>query len=119
MGKGRSVRLYLAEGSATGILTAEIINWTGHALAGPRTRLEVALKREEMFRTGVYLLYGDSLEGDLPSVYVGEGDSIAARIRIHAQDDEKDYWDRFVAITRLCCTNRVRDSSRESRVVAG
>lgn len=99
MGKGRSVRLYLAEGTATGILTAEIVNWTGHALASPRTRLEVALERDELKRTGVYLLYGDSLDADLPSVYVGEGDSIASRLRSHAQDADKDYWDRFVAIT--------------------
>jgi hypothetical protein len=99
MGKGRSVRLYLAEGSATGILTAEIINWTGHVLASPRTRLDAALKRDELCRTGVYLLHGDSYEGDLPSVYVGEGDSIMSRIKSHAQDPDKDFWDRFVAIT--------------------
>jgi hypothetical protein len=91
--------LYLAEGSATGILTAEIINWTGHVLASHRTRLDAALKRDELSRTGVYLLHGDSYEGDLPSVYVGEGDSIMSRIKSHAQDPEKDFWDRFVAIT--------------------
>ena len=99
MGKGRSVRLYLAEGSATGILTAEIINWTGHVLSAPRTRLDAAIRREELDRTGVYLLHGDSHEGDLPSVYVGEGDSIGSRLRSHASDPDKDFWDRFVAIT--------------------
>jgi hypothetical protein len=69
MSLGRSVRLYLADGTATGILTAEIINWTGHTLAGPRTRLEDALKREELRRTGIYLIYGESYDSDLPSVY--------------------------------------------------
>ena len=76
MGKGRSVKLFLAEGSATGILTAEIINWTGHTLAAPRTRLDAALQREELKRTGIYILYSDTLIGDTPSVYVGEGDNI-------------------------------------------
>lgn len=97
---GRSVRLYLAEGTATGILTAEIGNWTGHALAGPRTRLDVALARKEMRRTGVYILYGDG-EGssELPSVYVGEGDDVGARLRQHAINPDKDYWDRFVVLT--------------------
>lgn len=99
MGKGRSVRLYLAEGSATGILTAEIVNWTGHTLAAPRTRLEVALKRDELKRTGVYILYGDTFGGDLPAVYVGEGDDISNRLKSHDKDDEKAYWERFVAIT--------------------
>lgn len=99
MGKGRSVKLFLAEGSATGILTAEIINWTGHALAAPRTRLEAALKREELKRTGVYILYSDSFGVDLPSVHVGEGDDISVRLRSHSRDNEKDYWDRFIAVT--------------------
>lgn len=99
MARGRSVRLYLAEGSATGILTAEIINWTGHVLAAPRTRLDVALRRSEMVRTGVYLLVGTDTATDLPAVYVGEGDAIGDRIRSHARDDDKDYWDRVIAIT--------------------
>ena len=53
MAKGRSVRLYLVDGTATGILTAEIINWTGHVLVAPRTRLEAVLDRAELRRTGV------------------------------------------------------------------
>lgn len=91
MGKGRSVKLFLAEGSATGILTAEIINWTGHALAAPRTRLEAALKREELKRTGIYILYSDSFGADLPSVYVGEGDDISILLRSHSRDNGKDF----------------------------
>lgn len=99
MSKGRSVRLFLAEGSATGILTAEIVNWTGHVLAAPRTRLEGALKREELKRTGVYILYSDTFGGDLPTVYVGEGDDISSRLRSHSRDENKEFWDRFVAVT--------------------
>jgi hypothetical protein len=34
---GRSIRLFLVDGNPTGLITAEIINWTGHAL---RARLE-------------------------------------------------------------------------------
>ena len=37
---GRSVRLFLADGTSTGIVTAEIMNWTGHVIAAPRTRLD-------------------------------------------------------------------------------
>ncbi len=96
---GRSVRLFLAEGTPTGILTAEIVNWTGQVLAAPRGRLDTALKRKELSRTGIYILYGHNLQSSLPSVYVGEGDDIAKRLRAHATDDQKDYWDRFVAVT--------------------
>ncbi|MEC8628445.1 MAG: GIY-YIG nuclease family protein [Pseudomonadota bacterium] len=99
MSIGRSVRIYLVDGSATGLITAEIINWTGHLLVGPRTRLDAALKREELKRTGVYLLYGDSGETELPLVYVGEGDDISKRLYSHTRDETKDYWERFIAVT--------------------
>lgn len=80
MSKGRSVRLYLIDGSATGLITAEIVNWTGHVLAGPRARLDTALKREELKRTGVYMIYGTEGAGDLPRFYIGEGDDVAKRL---------------------------------------
>ena len=96
--QGRSVRLYLADGKATGIMTAEIMNWTGHVLAAPRIRVEDAFARPELKRTGVYLLIGPDDEGsDLPKVYIGEGDEIGKRL--YAHNKEKDFWDRFVAVT--------------------
>ena len=98
MSGGRSVRLYLADGKATGILTAEIMNWTGHVLAAPRTRFEDAITRKELKRTGVYLLIGpDDSGSDISKVYVGEGDEIGKRLYSHSR--EKDFWDRFVAVT--------------------
>ena len=35
---GRSARLFLVDGTASGLTTAEIINWTGHVLARSRRR---------------------------------------------------------------------------------
>lgn len=99
MPTGRSVRLFLAEGTPTGILTAEIVNWTGHILSAPRTKLETALKRDELKKTGVYILYGSPLDSDLPLVYVGEGDDISLRLASHSRDESKSYWERFVAVT--------------------
>lgn len=98
--QGRSVRLYLVDGSPTGILTAEIMNWTGHALVAPRSRLGEALKRDEATRTGVYFLVGD--DPDQPSkplVYIGEGDSVIGRIKSHANDLSKDFWSRVCIVT--------------------
>jgi len=99
MPTGRSVRLFLAEGTPTGILTAEIVNWTGHVLSAPRTRLETALKRSELKKTGIYILYGAPLDADLPMVYIGEGDDISTRLSSHARDDDKAFWERFIAVT--------------------
>lgn len=98
MSSGRSVKLFLADGTAAGILTAEIMNWTGHVLAAPRTRFEDAFAREEMRRTGIYFLIGPDEDGTgLTSVYVGEGDEIGKRLYSHNKD--KDFWDRFIAVT--------------------
>lgn len=97
---GRSVRLYLVDGSPTGIITAEIMNWTGHVLVTPRSRLPEALQRGEATRTGVYFLVGD--DPDQPSksrVYIGEGDSVVDRIKSHAKDGQKDFWTRACLVT--------------------
>lgn len=97
---GRSVRLYLVDGSPTGIVTAEIMNWTGHALVTPRSQLADALQRAEAQRTGVYFLTGDDPEQPSKSrVYVGEGDSVVDRIKSHAKDPQKDFWTRACLVT--------------------
>ena len=35
--KGRTIRIDLVDGVPTGILTAEIINWTGKVIVAPRS----------------------------------------------------------------------------------
>lgn len=96
---GRSVRLFLIDGSARGLVTAEIINWSGKVLCGPRTRLADLLKREEVSRSGVYVLKGDDPENPYkPILYIGEGDSVAERLKLHNKDDSKDFWDHTLVV---------------------
>ena len=45
--QGRSVRLFLADGTPQGLIVAEIPNWSGKVLAAPRSRLGELLKRSE------------------------------------------------------------------------
>ena len=72
-GQGRSIRLFLVDGLANGLLTAEIMNWTGHALTGSRSRLPELVQRPECARTGVYFLVGTDPDNALrPLVYIGE-----------------------------------------------
>lgn len=72
---GKQVKLFLVEGTPGGLTTAEITNWTGHLVTGPRSRLADLLVREEAKRTGVYILLGDDPEalGGL-RCYIGEAD---------------------------------------------
>ncbi|WP_026479037.1 GIY-YIG nuclease family protein [Ahrensia sp. 13_GOM-1096m] len=98
MANGRSLRLYLADGSASGIVTVEIGNWSGHILFSPRTRIEAALARSEVSRTGVYILIGpDDEDQGQQKIYVGEADELKSRIASH--NKEKDFWDRFISIS--------------------
>ncbi len=99
-GTGRSVRLFLVDGKSTGLITAEIMNWTGHVLTGPRTELPKLLARPEVERTGVYLLHGrDPDNPDDLVLYIGESDRVASRLKGHSQDEGKAFWERTCVIT--------------------
>jgi hypothetical protein len=43
--KARSLELYFIDGRPDGMLTAEVLNWTGHVLVAPRTQIAAALVR--------------------------------------------------------------------------
>lgn len=88
---GRSVRLFLIDGTPQGMRTAEVGNWTGLALVCPRTDLARLGARPEVRRTGVYILVGPSEKSPSSlAVYVGEGDEVWSRLASH--DDNKDFW---------------------------
>ena len=98
-GQGRSVRLYLADGTPRGLIVAEIGNWSGKVLATPRSRLGGLLNRTEVSRTGIYILTGpdpDRVGGT--AAYIGEADDVAARLRIHLRSGDKDFFDRLAVV---------------------
>ena len=97
---GRTVRLFLVDGTASGLITAEIMNWTGHVLVGSRSGLLAFLKRPELERTGIYFLTGsDPEDPDTPQVYIGESDTVSKRLRQHSKDNNKDFWERTCVVT--------------------
>ncbi len=98
MVKGRSLELYFIDGKADGMLTAEVFNWTGHVLMTPRTRLKEALSRPEASYTGVYILLGETVDGDAQA-YIGETKELRTRLLQHAQ--EKGWWETAVLITSV------------------
>jgi hypothetical protein len=96
---GRSIRIYLVDGDASGLLTAEVMNWSGKFLVAPRTMLKELAKREEITRTGVYVLAGPDPENPSQDmIYVGEGDNVFKRIAAHDKDVDKEFWVRCVAV---------------------
>ncbi|WP_447893967.1 GIY-YIG nuclease family protein [Vreelandella sp. GE22] len=106
MTQGRSIRLFLVDGTPNGLLTAEIMNWTGHVLTGPRTKLSELVQRPECKRTGIYFLVGPDPDSSLrPLVYIGESDDVAKRLKQHNHPEVagpgggKDFWERVCLIT--------------------
>jgi hypothetical protein len=93
MDQTATVRIFLAKGSPTSIRTAEISNWTGKAIAGPRSQIEDILNRDEASKPGVYFLTGINPDTGKERVYIGEAEIIRNRIKGHLN---RDYWKTIV-----------------------
>ncbi|MDP9931563.1 GIY-YIG nuclease family protein [Variovorax paradoxus] len=103
MNKGRTLKLFLVDGIPQGLLTAEIMNWTGHVITGSRGKLAELVQRSEARRAGVYLLAGpDTGTGVGTQIYLGETDDVATRLKLHNRPEDKggkDFWERVCIIT--------------------
>jgi hypothetical protein len=88
--KGYSIRIFLAEGTPSGLKFVEKSNWTGLGVVCPRPRFSVVKDRKEFARAGVYVLIGPSESSDVPIAYIGEADPIRARLEQH--HSLKDFW---------------------------
>ena len=84
-----TIKLFLPQGDAKGLRTAEISNWTGKALAAPRTELDHLLAREECDKAGVYVLTGSDPSTNAPHAYIGEAEIIRDRLKQHKG---KEFW---------------------------
>lgn len=98
--RGRTVRMYLVDGIPGGVMTVEIMNWTGMVTVAPRTQLADLASRSEVRRTGIYILAGDNPDSAFPeAIYVGESDCVWDRLAQHTKDSSKEFWRRTVIIT--------------------
>jgi hypothetical protein len=89
-----TIKLFLVFGDPKRLRTAELSNWSGKAVAAPRSDLDALLKREEMARPGVYILMGHDPEADAAVAYIGEAESLRSRIQQHRV---KDFWNHAYA----------------------
>jgi len=97
---GKSVRIHLVEGNPQGILTAEIINWTGHIITAPRSKLASLLARDEMGKAGVYFLLGVDPDNDGQNVvYIGQSENVGRRLTQHNKDERKSFWEKTCLVT--------------------
>lgn len=101
MAYGKSIELFLVNGTADSIITAELSNWNGKAIKIPR--IEVAgCKRDDITQAGVYFLFCKE-DDDSDSVYIGEAENVKERLIQHMRDynseKEKYYWSTAIIFT--------------------
>lgn len=77
---GKSIRVYLADATVTGIRYAELVNWTGQAIACPRNRLNELKNWPESAKPGIYFLFEGRFSDSKPLAYVGESENVAERL---------------------------------------
>lgn len=94
---GFSVRIFMPSGEPEGLRIVEKSNWTGQGLVFPRSLFSEVRKRPELVRTGIYLLWAPAESGQLPRVYVGQGDSLLSRLDSHFRS--KDFWTHAAIFT--------------------
>lgn len=91
-----TIKIFLAHGDPKRLRTAELSNWTGKAVAGPRSEFDSVLARDESHNSGVYFLTGIDPETGKSAVYIGEAESIRDRVKGHL---DKDFWNHIAFFT--------------------
>ena len=98
MAYGKAIELFLVNGTADSLITAELSNWNGKAIKIPRTEV-AACDRDDIKGVGVYFLICQEDDGT-DSVYIGEAENVLDRLAQHLRDyqsgKEKYYWNTAV-----------------------
>lgn len=95
---GRTIQIFLVDGTPSGLIIASIHGWTGSVLVSSQSTFDRLLTRPEVDRTGIYILYGpDPDDGLRMRAYIGEADSVRERIVDSA--GKRGFWETAVVVT--------------------
>lgn len=98
MAYGKSIELFLVNGTADSLIIAELSNWNGKAIKIPRIEVS-SCERDDITQAGVYFLFCKEDDGS-DSVYIGEAENVKDRLVQHLRDyqseKEKYYWNTAV-----------------------
>lgn len=99
MSLGKSIRIYLKEGTVTGIKLAEVVNLTIQAYSCPRNKLSDLNNyfQKEANKPGVYFLFGTDDSINKSKVYIGEAENVWDRLKNH--DINKEFWNEVILFT--------------------
>ena len=98
MSFGKTIELFLVNGTADSLMTAELSNWNGKAIKIPRAEVQKC-QREDIKAVGVYFLFCQESNGT-DSVYIGEAENVYDRLCQHLRDFQSGkeifYWNTAV-----------------------
>lgn len=116
LSRGKSLKIFLIDGEATGRWTCVLSGRTAKAYKIPRSYYKQSSDIEELRRTAVYLLFGTDEDIDRPVVYIGETEDAIERLGQHYKSEEKSYWnDAVVFISQDEHFNKAHIKYLESR----
>ncbi|SEW24735.1 protein of unknown function [Chitinophaga sp. YR573] len=90
---GKTIRLFLVDGTTNGLTTAELSNWTGIGIKVPRIKVKEYFTRSEFQKPGIYILVGKN-ENNEDAAYIGEAEIIYDRLIQHISN--KEFWNEVV-----------------------
>lgn len=93
---GKTIQIYCPSGEPRGVRIAEITTRIVQAVVVPRSQLEQGCGRPELCGVGLYFLFGKAEESETQSVYIGEAEDCAERLKQH--NKSRDFWNIAVAI---------------------
>ncbi len=90
---GFSVSMFFPSGDPRALQIVERMNSIVKVICFPKSNLDGC--KAHLDRVGAYLLLGEPEEGKaLPIAYIGEADPVSDRLKNHARDPEKLWWER-------------------------
>ncbi len=98
MNFGKTIQIYMPDGSPTSIKIAEITTRIVQLILIPRNKLNEMGQREEAKSVGIYFLFGKSDTDGKPNVYIGEAENCYERLKQHNRDTKKDFWNVAVVV---------------------
>lgn len=95
--RGKSIKIFLIEGTPNQRLYCELSNWNGRIYRIPRSEIKKSEDRLDLQYTSAYVLLGKNDEGNALA-YIGECDNAKERLSQHLK--HKEFWNEVLVFIR-------------------
>lgn len=101
-----TINIFVPKGDPEGVLVIERRTSPSKFYVFPRSKWSEIKDKNDLNGSGVYILHGYSEnDQDLPTIYIGQADTIKSRIENHLK--YKEFWDRAVIFV---CDNKINST---------